>query len=358
MSLHRNLQKTLEKWKEISKLDFCLLTPDQEQYLATANRQLPGSQKVQEFLADESVQSLANTSTHLYKIYDLDVLTYLLVVYGEGPFAHTIGELAVCQISTLLESVHEKNDKNTFMQNLLLNTYSPIDAFNRAKKLRISTTAKRAVFIIETKHTQGEEVISTVKNIFSARTKDYVTTLNDQNVILIRELQPTDTLQILEDTAKMLVDMLNMEAMTNAWVSYSNPSQGLEGIQTAYQEAATALEIGKIFYSEKNTFGYSQLGIGRLIYQLPVPVCKMFIDEIFQDETLDSLDEETLVTIKTFFQNNLNLSETARQLYIHRNTLVYRFEKLEKKFGLDLRIFEDALTFQLAMLVCAYIKSK
>ena len=150
--------------------------------------------------------------------------------------------------------------------------------------------------------------------------------------------------------------MLNTEAMTSAWVSYSTTAGELIHLPAAYEEARTALEVGKIFYAEKNVFGYKELGIGRLIYQLPVSVCKMFIDEIFKHETLESVDEETLITIRTFFENNLNLSETSRQLYVHRNTLVYRFEKLEKKFGLDIRTFDDALTFKLAMMVADYIQ--
>lgn len=358
MSLYQTLQKTLEEWKEISHLDFCLLTTDEEIYLTTANRRLPASKKIQEFLKNDSIVSLANTSSHLYKILLSDTLKYILIVWGEGPSAHTIGELAVCQIATLLEASREKTDKNVFMQNLLLENYAPMDIFNRAKKLHISTSCRRAVFIIETKQAHGEDVITMVKNIFSARTKDFITTLNDQNVVLVRELQSTDSQKTLRDTARMLVDMLNMEAMTKAWVSYSNPVDELVSLPSAYKEAMTALEVGKIFYSDKNTFGYSQPGIGRLIYQLPVSVCEMFIDEIFKKETLDSLDEESLITIKTFFENNLNLSETSRKLYVHRNTLVYRFEKLEKKFGLDIRTFEDALTFKLAMLVCNYIKYK
>lgn len=144
--------------------------------------------------------------------------------------------------------------------------------------------------------------------------------------------------------------------MTPAWVSYSGIAENLEELQTAYQEARTALEVGKIFNSQKNTFGYNQLGIGRLLYQIPLPICKMFIDEIFQEHDLDSLDEETLRIIETFFKNNLNLSETSRQLYIHRNTLVYRLEKIQKKFNLDIRTFEDALTLKIAMMVADYMK--
>ena len=144
----------------------------------------------------------------------------------------------------------------------------------------------------------------------------------------------------------MLVDMLNTEAMTSAWVSYSNVADDIMQLSDAYKEARTALEVGKIFYADKNVFGYNRLGIGRLIYQLPTQVCDMFVGEIFGEESLDSIDDETLNIIRTFFENNLNLSETSRQLYVHRNTLVYRFEKLQKRFGLDIRYHHGKLKGQ------------
>lgn len=241
------------------------------------------------------------------------------------------------------------------MQNVLLERYPQMEIFNRAKKLHISTSSRRGIFLVETRQHKDENALATIRNIFSARTRDFITAVDDSGIIVIRELQPSEGIKELENIACMLVDMLNTEAMTPAWVSYSNIADDINHLAGAYKEARTALEVGKIFYADKNVFGYSRLGIGRLIYQLPVEICEMFIEEIFQNETLDSIDQETLNIIRTFFENNLNLSETSRQLYVHRNTLVYRFEKLQKKFGLDLRNFEDALTFKLAMMVVDYI---
>lgn len=355
MAIQQILKKCLNDWKEISHLDFCMVTANDQIYLSTCDRKLPAASKLQEF-REAPALVMANASRCLYKIMDGNELQYLLIVWGSGDAVPTIGELAVCQIQSLLTAYAEKNDKNTFMQNLLLDTYSEVDAFNRAKKLHIATSARRAVFLVETKQKKDENALATVRNIFSARTRDFITSMDDSGIIIIRELQSTETYEDLENIAYMLVGMLNTEAMTSAWVSYSNIADNLRNLSNAYKEARTALEVGKIFYAEKNVFGYSRLGIGRLIYQLPVSVCEMFIDEIFIDETLDSIDEETLITIRTFFENNLNLSETSRQLYVHRNTLVYRFEKLQKKFGLDIRTFEDALTFKLAMMVVDYIK--
>ena len=355
MTIQHVLQKCLDDWSRISHLDFCLLNFDNSVFVSTCSRKLPAASKLQEF-RESSALCVSNTSNSLFKVSDSGDTPYILVVWGSKDSMPTIGELAVCQVESLLCAYTEKSDKNAFMQNLLLDTYTEVDAFNRAKKLHIATSVKRAVFLVETKQAKDENALATIRNIFSSRTKDFITAIDDSGIIIIRELSSTESYDSLESIAFMLVDMLNTEAMTSAWVAYSRIAEDLKELSGAYKEARMALEVGKIFYSDRNVFSYNSLGIGRLIYQLPVAICEMFIDEIFKEETLDSVDEETLITIRTFFENNLNLSETSRQLYVHRNTLVYRFEKLQKKFGLDIRTFEDALTFKLAMMVVDYIK--
>ena len=355
ISIQRNLQKCMEDWKQISGLDFCLLSEDNSVFVATGERRIPSAGKLEDF-RNEDALCTANASCCLYKVMDRDELLYILIVWGSGESTSTIGELAVCQIRSLIEAYSEKNDKNAFMQKLLLGSYSEVEAFNRAKKLHISSSCQRAVFLVETRQAGDEHALTMIRNIFSARTHDFITSVDDKGIIIVRELVSTETYENLEATAHMLVDMLGAEAMTQAWVAYSNVANGLRDLANAYKEARMALEIGKIFYSERNVFGYRKLGIGRLIYQLPEEVCEMFIEEIFDGESLDVIDGETLNIIRTFFENNLNLSETSRQLYVHRNTLVYRFEKIQKRFGLDLRSFEDALTFKIAMLVSGYLR--
>ena len=354
MSVQRTLQKYMDDWKRISHFDFCLLQEDNSILVTTCDRRLPAESKLEEF-RNSTALCLSNSTCCLYKITEKNE-QLLLIVWGTGDSISTIGELAVCQIESILESYAEKNDKNAFMQKLLLGDYTDVEAFNRARKLHISSSARRAVFLVETRQSKDEHALATIKNIFSARTHDFITSIDDRGIIVVRELTSTETYEDLEDIAHMLVDMLGTEAMTQAWVAYSNTADDLKDLSNAYKEARTALEIGKIFYAERNVFGYRTLGIGRLIYQLPVSICEMFIQEIFGDESLDSIDGETLAIIRTFFENNLNLSETSRQLYVHRNTLVYRFEKIQKRFGLDLRTFEDAMTFKLAMLVSRYLR--
>lgn len=354
MKIQQTIQKSLDDWNRISGLDFCILDENNQIYITTCDRKLPSSEKLAQFREDPAL-CISNRTCSLYKLNGSSD-NMLLLVWGTGDSVPTIGELAVCQIESLLTAYAEKTDKNSFMQNLLLERYSQVEAFNKAARLRIAPSVRRAVFLVETKQHKDENALATIRNIFSARTRDFITALDDSGIIVVRELQSTESYEELEGIACMLVDMLNTEAMTSAWVSYSNVADDIMELSDAYKEARTALEVGKIFYADKNVFGYNRLGIGRLIYQLPTQVCDMFVNEIFGEESLDSIDDETLNIIRTFFENNLNLSETSRQLYVHRNTLVYRFEKLQKRFGLDVRTFEDALAFKLAMMVSDYLK--
>ena len=313
MSVQRTLQKYMDDWKRISHFDFCLLQEDNSILVTTCDRRLPAESKLEEF-RNSTALCLSNATCCLYKITEKNE-QLLLIVWGSEDSVSTIGELAVCQIESILESYAEKNDKNAFMQKLLLGDYTDVEAFNRARKLHISSSARRAVFLVETRQSKDEHALATIKNIFSARTHDFITSIDNRGIIVVRELTSTETYDDLENIAHMLVDMLGTEAMTQAWVAYSNTANDLKDLSNAYKEARTALEIGKIFYAERNVFGYRTLGIGRLLYQLPVSICEMFIQEIFGDESLDSIDGETLAIIRTFFENNLNLSETSRQLY-------------------------------------------
>ena len=245
-------------------------------------------------------------------------------------------------------SLHTKSvwTKNNFIQNLLLDNLLLVDVYNRAKKLRIDTDVRRVVYMVETKLEKDISAQETVKSLFASRPRDFITAVDEKSIIIVKELKDTDTFEDMNQTARMLVDMLNAEAMSQVRVSYGNPVNEIKSVSRSYKEAKMALEVGKIFYADKNVVPYNNLGIGRLIYQLPIPLCKMFIREIFEGKSPDDFDEETLTTINKFFENSLNVSETSRQLYIHRNTLVYRLDKLQKSTGLDLRVFEDAITFK------------
>lgn len=281
MKIQQTIQKSLDDWNRISGLDFCILDENDQIYISTGDRRLPSSEKLAQFREDPAL-CISNHSCSLYKLNNAPQSNMLLIVWGSGEQASTIGELAVCQVESLLTAYTEKTDKNSFMQNLLLNRYSQVEAFNKAARLHITPTARRAVFLVETKQHKDENALATIRNIFSARTRDFITALDDSGIIVVRELQNTESYEELDGIACMLVDMLNTEAMTSAWVSYSNVADDIMELSDAYKEARTALEVGKIFYADKNVFGYNRLGIGRLIYQLPTQVCNMFVGEIFE----------------------------------------------------------------------------
>ncbi len=230
-----------------------------------------------------------------------------------------------------------------------------VDIYNRAKKLHIEVEAPRVVFIIETRREKDNIAMETLKTLFASRTGDYITAVDEKSIILVREVEENESYGDLEAAAQMMRDMLNSEAMSAVHISYGTIVEQINQVSKSYKEAKMALDVGKIFYSEKDIIAYNTLGIGRLIYQLPVQLCEMFMKEVFGENLPDTFDDETLVTISKFFENNLNVSETARQLYVHRNTLVYRLEKLQRSTGLDIKVFDDALTFKIALMVVSYM---
>ena len=275
---------------------------------------------------------------------------------GETDDTYMVGKIAAFQIQNLLVAYKERFDKDNFIKNLLLDNLLLVDIYNRAKKLHIDTDVRRIVFIIETKNEKDTNALETVRNIFSAKTKDFITAVDEKNIILVKEVKSNETYEDMNKIAQVIVDMLNTEAMSSVHVSYGTIVNEIKEVSRSYKEAKMALDVGKIFYENTDIIAYGNLGIGRLIYQLPLPLCKMFIREIFDGKSPDEFDEETLTTINKFFENSLNVSETSRQLYIHRNTLVYRLDKLQKSTGLDLRVFEDAITFKIALMVVKYMK--
>lgn len=281
---------------------------------------------------------------------------YVLGIMGQTSDIAMTGRMAVSQLSNLLFAYKEKMDKNRFIQNLLLDNLLLVDVYNQAKKMKIPTELKRIVYVIEAK-TEGDTLImETLRGLYATGTRDFVTAVDERHIILVKALECTEGWREVQDTAKVITDTLNMEAMVSVRVAYGTIVDELGEVSRSYKEAELALEVGRVFYVEKNILEYNRLGIGRLIHQLPESLCKMFLREVFDGEAAELFEEEELTTVYTFFDNNLNISETSRQLYVHRNTLVYRLEKIQKKTGLDVRVFDDALTFKIAMMVADHMK--
>ena len=349
------LQDTIDGLKNITRTDLCVLDTEGK-ILASTFKDVDDFEEAVLAFVDSPAESQAIRDYQFFKVFDDNQLEHILLAKGETDDTYMVGKIAAFQIQNLLVAYKERFDKDNFIKNLLLDNLLLVDIYNRAKKLHIDTDVRRIVFIIESKNEKDTNALETVRNIFSTKTKDFITAVDEKNIILVKEVKQTESYDDMNKIAKVVVDMLNTEVMSSVHVSYGTIVNEIKEVSRSYKEAKMALDVGKIFYENQNIIAYSNLGIGRLIYQLPLPLCKMFIREIFDGKSPDEFDEETLTTIDKFFENSLNVSETSRQLYIHRNTLVYRLDKLQKSTGLDLRVFEDAITFKIALMVVKYMK--
>lgn len=349
------LTNCIEELKGITRVNLAVFGTDGDVVTATFDCDDVASKMIRDFAQSPADSQVIGTD-HLLKIVDEDEVLYILIARGSNDEAYLIGKIAVSQIQQLLTAYRERFDRNNFFQNLLMDNLLLVDVYNRAKKLHIEVMAPRVVYIIETKAEKDSTAAEFLKGMFSSQSGDFITAVDESNVILIKALEPSDADKQIEQTAQTIVDMMSTEAMMNVRVAYGTVVQELKDVSKSYKEAMMALDVGKIFYVEKKVNSYSSLGIGRLIYQLPANLCKIFIDEIFGESDPGEFDEEIVSTVNKFFDNNLNVSETSRQLFVHRNTLVYRIEKLEKSTGLDVRTFDDALTFKIAMMVYNYMK--
>ena len=349
------IKSSIEELKSISKTDLCVFDLEGNKVASTFEPSDISNDLIVGF-ANSPADSQVIGAHHLLKVLDEEVKIFVLDARGMGEETYMIGRIAVSQLQNLIIAYKEKFDKNNFFQNLLLDNMLLVDIYNRAKKLHIETSVPRAVFLIETGIGKNSTASELLNGLFSSQTGDYISTVDENNVILIKAVKSGDDYEELEQIANTIVDMMSMEALMNVKVAYGTIVNELKEVSKSYKEAKMALDVGKIFYAEKKVTAYNKLGIGRLIYQLPVNLCRIFIDEIFGSNVLDELDDEILSTINKFFENNLNVSEASRQLFVHRNTLVYRIEKLAKSTGLDIRIFDDALTFKIALMVVNYMK--
>lgn len=348
------LQNTIDGLKGITRTDLCVIDvegkilaatfPDAESFIGSA----------QSFVQSPADSQVVN-GCQFFKVFDDHQLEYILLAYGDSEDVYMIGKIASFQIQNLLVAYKERFDKDNFIKNLLLDNLLLVDIYNRAKKLHIDIEVRRVVFIVETNREKDGNELEKIRGLFGGKSKDFVTAVDEKNIIVVKELSDNESYDDLKKTAEVILNLFRSDS-SGVHISYGTVVNELKEVSKSYKEARMALDVGKIFFEEQNIIAYSQLGIGRLIYQLPIPLCKMFIKEIFDGRSPDDFDEEILTTINKFFENSLNVSETSRQLYIHRNTLVYRLGKLQKSTGLDLRVFEDAITFKIALMVVKYMK--
>ena len=348
------LQNTIDGLKNITRIELAIVDTEAH-VLATTTEGIEECEAAIVAFVNSPADSQEVQGYQFFKVFDDNQLEYVLIASGANDDVYLVGKIAAFQIQNLLVAYKERFDKDNFIKNLLLDNLLLVDIYNRSKKLHIDTEARRVVFIVESKNDKEGVVLENVRGLFGGKSKDFVTAVDEKNIIVVKELAENETYDDMEKIAQMILNLFE-EDNCGTHIAYGTIVGEIKEVSRSYKEAKMALDVGKIFYSERSIIAYSSLGIGRLIYQLPIPLCKMFIKEIFGGMSPDSFDEETLATINKFFENSLNVSETSRQLYIHRNTLVYRLDKLQKSTGLDLRVFEDAITFRIALMVVKYMK--
>ena len=349
------LQNTIDGLKNITKMDFSIVDVEGKQLVSTFHGMDITRTEITAF-AQSQADSQTIQNYQFFKVYDEHQLEYILVAKTTEEDSLLVGKMAAFQLHSLLTAYKERFDKDNFIKNLLMDNLLLVDIYNRAKKLHIETNMRRVVYILESKPEKSQTMIDHIRSLTGNNANDFITAVDEKNIIIVKSLNAGDGYQQTESIAAQIMDVVGKNDEPEMHIAYGTIVNELKEVSRSYKEAKMALDVGKIFFDGKDIIAYSSLGIGRLIYQLPIPLCKMFIREIFANKSPDDFDEETLSTINKFFENNLNVSETSRQLYIHRNTLVYRLDKLQKSTGLDLRVFEDAITFKIALMVVKYMK--
>lgn len=359
MISEQKLKETLGEIRDISRLEMSLYTADGLLEATTLKEEDDIAEMVKSF-SESMAENQSIGGKCFFKVIVDEKVEHILVVGSASEEAYMVGKLAVCQMKHMTESGDLDADKSSFMQNLLLGNMLLVDVYNKANQLGIEET-KRIVYVVEIEEKERAEIKELLENLFS-ESNDICAEIERNNIVFIHEIPDMDDdLDVMEkeeylkETADVIKDAIHTEALSNVRIGYGNCVDTFADIQKSYHEAKMALEVGRIFYVERETISYGRLGIGRLIYQLPESLCEMFIKEVFGDEIPEIFEDENLNTIQKFFENNLNISETARQLYVHRNTLVYRLERLEKLMGLDIRKFDDAMTFQIAYMVLSHM---
>ena len=293
---------------------------------------------------------------YLYQVFGTHMHPeYAVFVEGEDAAAHSyIGVLGV-SLSSIKQFYDEKYDRSNFVKNIILDNILPGDIYLKARELHFNNEVSRVVLLIRLVDKNDVSVFDVIQNLFPDKTKDFVINISESDIALVKEVKSDIDSKDLEKLARSISDSLSSEFYTHALVGIGTPVVGVKDLARSFKEAQVALEVGKVFDTERNIVSYEHLGIARLIYQLPTTLCEMFLKEIFKVGSIETLDQETLFTIQRFFENNLNVSETSRKLFVHRNTLVYRLEKIKKLTGLDLREFDDAIVFKVALMVKKYL---
>ena len=288
----------------------------------------------------------------------MNALEYAVFCSGDDEQASVLCSMAYIALNDAKAYYEEKHDRGTFVKNIIMDNILPGDIYIRAKELHFATDAPRAVFLVRQVGRSDVTTVDVISGMFPDKLQDFVLSINETDIAIVKQLDGNVSGQALEKIARNIEDTLKNELFLKPIIGIGTVAEHLRELADAYKEAQTAIDVCKVFDTEKSIINYENLGIGRLIYQLPTTLCEIFLTEVFKKNSIDALDQETLFTINKFFENNLNVSETSRKLFVHRNTLVYRLEKIKKLTGLDLRMFDHAIVFKVALMVRKYLSSR
>lgn len=282
---------------------------------------------------------------------------YAVFVEGNDDVAQKYAVMLAVSFASIKQYYDEKYDRNNFIKNVILDNILPGDIYVKARELHFNTEVSRVVLLVRISATNDISAYDVIQNLFPDKQKDFIFNISETDIVLVKEIKSTIETKDLEKLARSIVDTLSSEFYAHACVGIGTVVTGVKDLARSFKEAQVAIEVGKVFDTDKSIISYDNLGIARLIYQLPTTLCEMFLKEVFKKGSIESLDQETMFTIQRFFENDLNVSETSRKLFVHRNTLVYRLEKIKKVTGLDLRKFDHAIIFKVALMVKKYLTS-
>ena len=305
---------------------------------------------------DQTVSFGQNTFRAI--LNSMDALEYAAFCSGDDEQASVLCNMAYIALNDAKAHYEEKHDRGTFVKNIIMDNILPGDIYIRAKELHFATDAPRAVFLVRQVGRSDVTIVDVISGMFPDKLQDFVLSINETDIAIVKQLEGNATGETLEKIARRIEDTLKNELFLKPIIGIGTVAEHLRELADAYKEAQTAIDVCKVFDTEKSIINYENLGIGRLIYQLPTTLCEIYLTEVFKKNSIDALDQETLFTINKFFENNLNVSETSRKLFVHRNTLVYRLEKIKKLTGLDLRLFDHAIVFKVALMVRKYLSSR
>lgn len=354
----RVFQSVIVQLKEAT--DRCIGVVDEQGFvIASSELSMIGSH-LDDLQGADAVEQIFASAVRTYKFLGGPGprFDYAVFVAGHDAAARSICILAAVAMSEARTNYEEKHNKATFVKNIISDNILPGDVYVRAKELHFVTDVPRAVFLVRQVSRSDVAAVEVIQNLFPDRQRDFVLSVSETDIVVIKELTHDETPEDVMAIAKSIENAVRTELLVKTVVGIGTTAFHLRELADRYKEAQVAIEVGKVFETEKTIINYENLGIGRLIYQLPTTLCEMFLSEVFKKNPIEALDADTLETINKFFENNLNVSETSRKLYVHRNTLVYRLEKIKKITGLDLRQFDHAIVFKVAMMVKKYLDSQ